>query len=128
MSVCYLDTSVLVAVSMQETGYATLIKRLLRYKHIVSHHLIESELIATFSRESIDPVLARKNLELINLVFPAHSLLNEIIEVQSHGYIRGADALHLATAVWIAGEDRKDLTFLTLDKLQASSAKALGFK
>lgn len=42
-------------------------------------------------------------------------------------YVKGADAWHLACALYAAGDPR-DLTFLTLDRRQRTVARRLGFR
>jgi hypothetical protein len=48
-------------------------------------------------------------------------------KIFSVGYSRGARALDLATALWLAKDYVKQISFLTLDRNQAKLAKALGF-
>jgi len=50
----------------------------------------------------------------------------EMSRVFSAGYLRGADAWHLACALFYA-DDRTSLTFLTLDARQREVAERLGF-
>ena len=54
-------------------------------------------------------------------------LSDEIDRVIGAGYVRGADCLHLATALFVA-RDPRQLTFLTLDTRQRAVARRLGFR
>jgi hypothetical protein len=60
-------------------------------------------------------------------VFPNRSLSAEIAAVLALGALPGADAWHLACALYVA-EDRRDVAFLTLDERQRAVAKRLGFE
>jgi hypothetical protein len=50
------------------------------------------------------------------LIFPERSLAKELAQIFSHGHIRGADALHLATAIWLADGMNDKIEFLSLDE------------
>ena len=50
----------------------------------------------------------------------------EIKRVLEVGYVRGADAWHLACALYLFA-DPDDATFLTLDRRQRAATKKLGF-
>jgi predicted nucleic acid-binding protein len=63
----------------------------------------------------------------ISLVPAARSLRLEIAQVLTAGYLRGADCWHLATALYVVGDDPAALTFMTLDDRQAAVASKLGF-
>ena len=43
------------------------------------------------------------------------------------GYLRGADLLHMATALYAAGDGR-EMAFLTLDHRLSEVAQTLGFE
>lgn len=122
MSVAYVDSSVVLAhVFGQHVGAAT---RAESFAKLHSADLLVAEMLATVARErmSLDDVL----LDGINLVIPARSLRPEIERVLAAGYVRGADCLHLATALYLA-PDPAELTFLTLDERQRAVAEQLGF-
>jgi hypothetical protein len=59
-------------------------------------------------------------------VFPERPLAAELERVFAGGYVKGADAWHLACALYVA-EDPRHLTFLTLDTRQRTVARRLGF-
>jgi len=66
-------------------------------------------------------------LAAISLVLPERSLEPEMKEVLQHGYLRGADLWHVACAIFVAGQARADLTFLSRDVAQRKAARQLGF-
>lgn len=125
MKAAYVDTSCLVAIAFGERGSAKLAARLARYEAVFSSSLLEAELKAAFRREGIggDPLDVLPNVEW---VIPDRPLSAEIDKVLQKGYVRGADAWHLACALLLAPEGR-DLRFETLDARQAEVAKELGF-
>jgi hypothetical protein len=54
-------------------------------------------------------------------------LTPELERVFAGGYLKGADAWHLACALYLAEEPAK-LAFLTLDRRQRAVARRLGFR
>lgn len=124
MTVAYVDTSFLVAIAFGERGASQCARRLASFGEVLSANLLEAELRAACRRERIEAVPAI--LGLITWVLPAKPLAAEIGRVLTHGYLRGADAWHLATALYVADEPAS-MTFLTLDVPQREVAAALGF-
>ena len=59
-------------------------------------------------------------------VFPERALTAEFEQVLAGGQVKGADAWHLACALYVA-RDPRDLTFLTLDVRQRAAARRVGF-
>jgi hypothetical protein len=66
-------------------------------------------------------------MDLIELVEAHRAISTEIDRVLAFGYVRGADCLHLATALYLA-PNAGQLTFLTLDVGQRAVARKIGFK
>lgn len=120
----YVDTSCLVAVALGEPGYAELGEELECFGELFSSNLLEAELRSVFAREGV--VDAEQVLTWLTWVLPDRPLGAEIGRVLDAGYGRGADAWHLASALYLV-EDPADLPFLTLDARQAELAGALGF-
>ena len=124
MTVAYVDTSVLVAVSFNEGNATALATRLGEYPRLVASNLVEAELRAVFARERCRfPQDAVANIEWI---LPDRRLSSEIATVLEAGYVRGADLWHLATALYAAGAP-EDMAFITCDDRQGRVAAALGF-
>ena len=63
----------------------------------------------------------------IKWVIPQRALSGEIARVLSVGYVRGADAWHLAAALY-ATLELEVAAFITLDRQQRRVAEALGFE
>lgn len=125
MAVGYVDTSILLAIALEERGWKQLEERLDSFESLVAGNLVAAEFLAALRREEVagEPVL----LGRLDWVFPSRSLEPEIGRVLEKGPLRGADCWHLAVAISIA-EHPRSLSFLTLDRRQAEVARALGFR
>ena len=125
MKVAYLDSSWLVAMAFDEPGAADHVAALEPYDVLLATSLTEAELTSVFAREGES--LPPRFLESLEWIYPARRLTPEIERVLGEGYVRGADLLHLATALY-AAESPGDVAFLTLDERQREVATAVGFK
>ena len=115
----------MIAIAFGEAAAPAARRRLARFDDAVSSNLLEAEFLATCRREGIAPnwpTLAR-----IGWVYPDRRLTDEISSVLDVGPLRGADAWHLACALYFAGAQR-DVAFLTLDPRQRAVAQQLGFE
>ena len=124
MTVAYVDTSVLVAVSFNEARSTFLTTRLRGFSRLLASNLVEAELRAVFAREQCS--FAQEVLAGIEWILPDRRLSPEISTVLEAGYVRGADLWHLATALYAAGTPG-DMAFVTCDDRQGRIAAALGF-
>lgn len=124
MSVAYLDTSCLVAVAFGEPGHEALTAQLDRLDQLFSSNLLEAELRAVLRREGVEE--GESLMDGLSWVLPDRPLTPEIEAVLGAGSVRGADAWHLACALYLS-PDPGELEFLTLDRRQATVARALGF-
>jgi predicted nucleic acid-binding protein len=124
VNAAYVDTSCLVAIAFAEPGYKAVASRLDRFDQLFASNLLEAELRAVFRREKVnaDDTL----LGSLSWVFPDRALTAEIEAVLDAGQVRGADAWHLACALYLS-PDPRELAFLTMDRRQARVAEALGF-
>lgn len=124
MKAAYIDTSWVIAIAFGEAGHERLIAEGERFDRLYSAGLLEAELWSAFGREGVerDPAL----LAEIDWVLPDRPLSTELGAVLDAGYLRGADAWHVACALFLAG-DPAGLSFLTLDDAQEAVARALGF-
>lgn len=120
----YLDTSCLVAVAFGEPGGVDLGEELETYSELFSSNLLEAELHSAFAREEVEG--GDRFFAWVTWVLPDRPLSVEIGRVLGAGYARGADAWHLASALYLV-EDPGDLPFLTLDDRQRALARELGF-
>ena len=125
MGVAYLDTSVILAIAFGQHDSDALRSRLLGYTYILSSILLEAEVRSAFARTGRR--FEQHVLAGIQWVLPARSLTQEIDAVLRAGYLRGADLLHLATALYAARDDRQ-MAFLTLDSRLRNVAQTLGFE
>lgn len=120
----YIDSSVVVASLFDELPSNQ--RFMGSSEKFLSSFLMESEVLSAAKREGLDLDLVTKELKKISFV-RTESLLIQLSEIFKVGYLRGADAYHLATAMWIQGK-HSGLKFYTLDKRQKEVASTLGFK
>ena len=125
MGVAYVDTSVLAAIAFNEPDGAAFIGCLGGFTRVTSSILLEAELRSAFAREGrrLQPGF----LSGIEWVLPDRPLTEEIGTVLRAGYLRGADLLHVATALY-AARGEEGMTFLTLDRRLHDVAQAMGFQ
>lgn len=124
MSACYVATSVLAGIAFGEPAAERFAVALNRFDRLLSSNLLEAEIRAIFQREGVtfeDDVIAG-----IDWVLPARPLSVELAAALAAGDLRGAELLHVATALYVAPQP-DSLTFATLDVEQARAASALGF-
>ncbi|MBI4209582.1 MAG: type II toxin-antitoxin system VapC family toxin [Deltaproteobacteria bacterium] len=126
MKIAYIDTSVIVAILFNERGGKAMRRSLQKLDAVFSSNLLEAELRSVFVREAIDIQFASASLDAVRWVLPDRPLNPEISAVLKQGYLRGADAWHLACALYLSPRS-SDLLFLTLDVPQKKIAAKLGF-
>lgn len=127
MTQFYVDSSVLVALLLEQHSHKVYSNLLSKSEGNYSSFLLEAEVSAAAAREKVSPDDAEEFIDLISQVIPERSLRMEYRQIFQAGFCRGADACHLATALYLDPET-KNLTFLTADKEQAGLARAVGFK
>ena len=125
MKSAYVDTSVLVAITLGETGHEGLVSRLRDFDQLFSSNLLEAELRSALKREANEEI-EEGPLTWIWWVYPIRPLTREFEMVLEEGYLRGADLWHLACALHLR-EDVKEVSFLSLDERQIAVAGLLGF-
>ena len=125
MSVAYVDTSVALAIALNEPGWETHAERLLEFSEVRSSNLLESEARSAFAREGM--AFPSWALDRIQWIFPDRSLSAEIETALSAGYLRGADLHHVATALYMAAGEPGRVAFVTLDSSQGDVADTPGF-
>ena len=125
MNVAYVDTSALVAVAFEEAASLTVADRLNGFSLLLSSNLLEAELRSAYAREQIE--FQSQLVSGIEWVLPDRALSPEFRTVLNAGYTRGADLMHLATALYASNEP-PFLSFVTLDMKQRAIADALGFR
>lgn len=117
----------LISVCFKEHGYDVVQKVLNQADHVYSSGLAEAEIMAACARESVPYAQVEEALGKLIFTYPSRSLKHELETVFASGYLRGADAHHLATALFL-DPTTKFLRFLTADKRQSELAAKLGFK
>jgi len=127
VSAAYLDSSFLLAILLGEPRARFLQNLLERFDDLLAGDLLVAEALATAAREEVELELLAPALEAVDLVLPDRSLEPEMLEVLRHGRLRGADLWHLACALYVAGDAREDLSFLSRDAPQRKLARRLGF-
>jgi predicted nucleic acid-binding protein len=120
----YVDTSVIMAITLGEVGAEAILAKVRPFE-LVAAPLLEAEWRSACHRNQI--VADASLLGEILWIASTGPLSEELERVFEAGYVRGADAWHLATALSLAPEP-SELTFLTLDDRQRAVAEALGFK
>jgi predicted nucleic acid-binding protein len=120
----FVDTSALVALAFREAGHRWLAEHLTSAGDRFAAPLLEAEFRAALQREEVEGGL--ELLEAFRWVLPDRPLGPELDRVFGAGYARGADAWHLASALFLV-ESPGDLPFLTLDRRQRDIARSLGF-
>lgn len=121
----FVDSSCFVALALGEPGSVRLKNRLLRASGRFAAALAEAEVLAALTRERVS--LSTAPLAGVEWVSPSRRLSRELDRVLATGYVRGADAWHLACALFLDPE-AAELAFLTLDERQREVATALGFR
>lgn len=124
MTRLFVDTSALVALAFGEPHHERVIELLTAGPELFAAPLLEAEFRAALVREEVERGLHM--LDAFRWVLPDRALGPELGRVFAAGYARGADAWHLATALFLV-ERPGDLPFLTLDGRQRDLAEALGF-
>ena len=119
------DSSCYVAVAFQEPGWKGVVDSLASCEELVACPLLEAEVAAALRRVAAELDL-QSFLAGIFWVLPDRPLSAEIARVLEGGHLRGADAWHLAHALWLA-PDTQELSVYTLDEPQRRAAMRLGF-
>lgn len=123
-TLAYIDASCIVANALGEESSRGIVARLKGFDQVLSSPLLEAELYSALARERRP--LSSEWMKGVRLVSTLRSLAPELERVFAAGYVRGADAWHLATALYLS-PDPSALTFLTLDAAQGEVARTLGF-
>ena len=126
MRAAYLDTSLLVAIAFGEPGADRLQSKMNAIDVLYSSTLLEAEFLSVVEREGVRSQ-AGTHLHPIRWIHPDRTLTGEINRILDHGFLRGADLHHLASALFLFPKP-SEAFFLTLDEKQDAAAIELGFK
>ena len=127
MSAAYVDSSFAVAIVLGEPRARNLVRIVERFDEIVASDLLLAEVLSAAAREGVPLEAVLEALEDLSLVLPDRTLRAEIQEILALGRLRGADLWHLACAMFVAGEARSEVSFLSRDEPQRRLARRLGF-
>lgn len=125
MNAAFVDSSVIVALALDEAAAPALRTRLSDFDALYASPLLEAEYLSACRREDAIPDV--RMLDALEWVMVRRSLRAEIHRALQAGYVRGADCHHLATALYLAPTPDQ-LTFLTADVRQQQVAASLGFR
>ena len=125
MKTAFIDTSGLVSIAFNEPDAIEIARAMDSFDSLLASTLLEAELRAALKRENSNVVA--DILSGITWIHPDRPLSREITEVLKTGYLKGADAWHLAVALY-STDNPGDITFITLDERQREVAETLGFK
>lgn len=133
----YLDTSALVKKYVVETGSDQMVSLMSGDRGLFTSKLAYAEMCASLARKRREGGLERNHyrralnsylrdwetlirIELVDGLFP---LVRRLVETHP---LRGADAVHLATAVWVRDETGEPVTFVAADTSLLAAAAAEG--
>jgi hypothetical protein len=125
VKIAYVDSSCLIAISLDEPGCKALLVRLSLFDLLFSSNLLEAELKSALAREG-SPGRVGNFLAWMRWVLPRRRLTGEINLILQEGWLKGPDLWHLACALFLRPQI-DHLSFLTLDKKQGEMARSLGF-
>ena len=125
MKVGYVDSSIYLGILLEEPRHTGSVLRVGEFPHLFSANLLEAEVRAALTRESVAEPSWFELLDRINWIHPDRPLSREFEAVLSEGYLRGADLWHLACALYLRSFDY-DVELLTLDRRQQDVGKQLG--
>lgn len=123
----YIDSSVIISILFSEEVHSGLWANYQQATYALSSHLLEAEVYSAAVREGRTFESAQETMQRITFANIDRSLDEELQKVFSAGYSKGADALHLATALYL-DPTAKNLLFLTADSNQKFIAQKLGFR
>jgi len=125
VSSLYVDTSALGRVLLEEAEKPAIERTLADFTKRISSHLLRIELRRLGFRHGL---LDRADLILADLsLFPLDQAIQSSAETIQPPTVATLDAIHLATAVRLAKDDRLD-TIMTYDKQLAAGAREHGLK
>lgn len=125
MKPAFVDSSCLVAQALGEPAAKRVARLLSGAPLLLASPLLEAELRAALRHEEVSGAIDRL-LAGLRWIHPPRPLTEELRRVFEAGSPRGAEAWHLASALFVA--EPPELDFLTLDARQGEVARHLGFR
>lgn len=135
----YLDTSALVKKYVFETGTDE-VRNLLNKEHnVITSKLTYAEVCASFARKQREGNLGKgaydriwesflNDWEVFTLVEVREEIFPLIHKLTKSHSLRSADAVHLASALWVGYEIGRPLLFVASDGLLLSAASSEGLE
>lgn len=124
MRALYVDTSCLVALEFGEPRAADVGPLLASCDTLFSSAVLEAEVRSACARERVAVPMSR--LAALSWILPPRRLSPELDRVLAASLLKGADAWHVACALFVDPSAR-DIGFVTLDDRQSEAARAVGF-
>jgi uncharacterized protein len=135
--IVYFDTSALVKRYIAEAGSAVVCELWDSADSIASSQLLYAEMIATFARKRREQPAFATALNDVQRTFrddwntfyriPIDDAVNErLVSLLATHALRGADAVHLASALVLRGQAGEEVTFACADDLLTAVARAEG--
>lgn len=131
----YFDTSVLISILSNDANAPVAADLWDRFEERVSSILLEAECFIVMQRlakitpkGAVPPQIVRQYLGSIFIKDVDQSILKILHENPQLTGSRSLDALHMATALYFAAQSDSPLTFITMDKKMAQTAKNAGLK
>jgi predicted nucleic acid-binding protein len=135
--ILFTDTSALVKVYIEEQGSVPMRQTAAGAQTVIASHLAFAEIHATFARRRREDLLPAEDLEQLQLRFAAdwkeiakiplvQEILSFVPELCERNPLRGADAIHLSSALLFSRKGF-EVTFACSDRrlLEAAAAEGL---
>ena len=131
----YLDTSALVKRYVQEKGSSHIDALFSRSDFVAASMLAYPEILSAFQRRYRDGDYSKETLAKIMRSFESEwkslfiiKLTEDIVlktkELILAHFLRGADSIHLSSALWLKSATKADVTFVASDAHLISAARA----
>jgi predicted nucleic acid-binding protein len=137
--ILYLDTSALVKLYVREAGSAAVRRETSAAEAVATSAVAYAEARAAFARLARERPASRKlhrrRVSQLDRDWP-HYLVVELTpavtrssgEIAELHALRGFDAIHLASALWLQSAHSGDLAFMAYDRRQAAAAVDAGLR
>jgi predicted nucleic acid-binding protein len=135
----YLDSSVLVKRYLKEDSTDVVRSIIAEARVVATSKLVYPEILSAFMRKHRTGEIERKSLEAIIgqfvtdwdklFVVEFHDELLKTVKVLIEKYpLKGADTVHLSSALWLQQETKMKLTFVASDVVLLDAAQAENLK
>ncbi len=133
--ICYLDSSALVKRYIREDGTERMNSLITGAKMLVTSKLTYAETLSAFFKKHRAKELSEKHLNAVLTTFEndwAYFLVVEfgdemlplIKKLVGKHYLKGADSIHLSSALWLKTAMKQDITFVASDSTLLAAAQA----